>query len=60
MNKAQKLAMERHELAVLLSSIQGRLVAAGLPITARAHHSAVRAIGWELAGDTKKAAEYAK
>ena len=42
-----------------LTLLQQRAVALDMPITARALHDAVRASGWELAGETAVAAKFA-
>jgi len=55
----KKMSNERRKLVLEMTSMQARLIHANLPITARAMHNAVRAVGWELAGDTEKAARHA-
>lgn len=50
---------QRHEFAGRLAAMQAEALRLGLPITARAlHNGAVRAIGWEMAGNFEKAASY--
>ena len=56
--------MERQELQreflQKLPLIHAEAVRLGLYVTGRALHNAVRASGWEVAGDAPKAAEYVK
>lgn len=53
------LDRKRREFIQKLPLIQYEAEALGLYITGRAINNAVKASGWELAGDTKKAAAYA-
>lgn len=50
---------ERRNFAIKLGAMQAEALRLGLPITARAlHNGAIRAIGWEMAGDLEKANSY--
>lgn len=50
---------QRRDFATRLGAMQAEALRMGLPITARAlHNGAIRAIGWEIAGDLEKAASY--
>jgi len=51
---------DRVLFASKLAQMQAEAMRLGLPITARAlHNGAIRAVGWEMAGDITKAASYA-
>lgn len=49
----------RREFLHNLPLIHAEAVRLGLYITGRALHNAVKASGWEVSGDTSKAAKYA-
>lgn len=52
-------AQARLVFAAKLGAMQAEAMELGLPITARAlHNGAIRAAGWEMAGETEKAASY--
>lgn len=50
---------QRRDFTMRLTGMQAEALRLGLPITARAlHNGPIRAVGWEMAGDTEKAASY--
>ena len=53
-----KTDADRIAFASKLNLIRSEACALGLPITAQALHDAVRAIGWEIAGQTEEAARF--
>jgi len=55
-----EIVRARRQFLQNLPLIHAEAVRLSLPITGRALHNAVRASGWEVAGDISKAAEYVK
>ena len=58
-SKASKVTMAQREFLHSLPLVHAKAMEIGLLITARALHNAVKASGWEVTGNTKKAAKYA-
>jgi hypothetical protein len=54
-----KIVTARREFLQNLPLLHAEAMRLGLFVTGRAIHNAVKASGWEVAGDTTKAAKYA-
>jgi len=55
-----ELSKKQHAFVLRLTGMMAEATRIGLPITGRALHQAVRAVGWELADDLEKAADCIK
>lgn len=58
-SKAKDVTPEQREFLQRLPLVHAEAVRLGLYITGRALHNAVKASGWEVAGNITKAATYA-